>query len=230
MSTTIEELCKTTNLVVTLQYQSHSNEWVACINGGILIQGDTGKVTHTNSGVSGSTVEQCLFNLVKKIRGKRVDLITNVLQIPTDLVFKRTEVNLYGRRTSIVAEVGFKSNDEPDDDAYPINIGNYFCFKNNHEVNGNSLDPHCLNMWAENLEKAKEWFIKDGLIMGYLFKEVTVDGLDVSWFIVTDARIPKEWLTKDFYYGNYTRPKHIDLESEMNYINVRYNTLPRIRG
>lgn len=74
----------------------------------------------------------------------------------------------------------------------PCGWGNYFWFWG---------QTRCINMWAENLETARERFLKDGLVKVRIYTED-----NGQWAIVIDKRIPKDWLYNRCCYTGYARP------------------------
>lgn len=81
----------------------------------------------------------------------------------------------------------------------PCSWGNYFWFSRS------SKDPReglrCINMWAENLDTARERFLHDGLV-----KVRVYEGERMDWAIVIDERIPKKWRYDTCCYTGGWRP------------------------
>lgn len=104
----------------------------------------------------------------------------------------------------IPAQVGLVSLVGVSGKEYPYKFGNYFSFYNH------GLSIRCLNMWAENLKEARVRFLDDGYVGGYLFS-----GVDRSWFIVSDSRIPDGWVNENLYWCGCSVPNDLELIKEM---------------
>lgn len=71
----------------------------------------------------------------------------------------------------------------------PCSWGNYFWFT------GDQTREHyrCVNMWAENLNTARERFLHDGKVKVRVYTEAKGENSEGSWCIVIDERIPSDW-------------------------------------
>lgn len=89
----------------------------------------------------------------------------------------------------------------------PCSWGNYFWFSRSYD-GGVFEGVRCLNMWAENLNTARERFLPDGMV-----KVMTWKTERCEYAIVIDDRIPKEWrYDKCCYTGCYRPPIEVATE------------------
>lgn len=86
----------------------------------------------------------------------------------------------------------------------PCSWGNYFSFSLSKP--GDFWGLRCINMWAENLNTARERFLKDGLVKVRVYTENKGRENERQWAIVIDKRIPEDWLYNTCCYTGYARP------------------------
>lgn len=88
----------------------------------------------------------------------------------------------------------------------PCVWGNYFSL---HGKDART-SPRVVNMWAENMTHLVDTgVLEDGMIEGKLFSYT-----DRHWFVVTDPRVPLEYLYNKFNFTGYYRPP-LEIAMEM---------------
>ena len=80
----------------------------------------------------------------------------------------------------------------------PCSWGNYFWFDG---INYRDKGWRVLNMWAENLQDAKEKFLEDGMV-----QIRTYEYEDKKFCIIDDDRIPEDYYYNKLCFTGYYRP------------------------
>lgn len=83
----------------------------------------------------------------------------------------------------------------------PVDWGNYFSLI----VGEENADVRIANMWAENLKDAESKFL-DGEVELTIYQHQKEDGRTLSWALVTDDRIPDDYLYNKLCFTGTSSP------------------------